>query len=82
MGNSNYSVPQLLPDDYSPSSENTLDHPQKYLAEKPPKRWWGNPFLKGFAYTCGVGLAVLLFSILGILINYFWPKFDWISIIN
>jgi len=82
MANNNYSVPLLPQDDSGPSSENTLDHSQKNLAEKPPKRWWGNPFLKGFAYTCGVGLAVLLLSILGIIIKYLWPQFDWISIIN
>jgi len=28
-----------------------------YTEEKPPSRWWGNPFLKGFMYTAGAALA-------------------------
>ncbi len=41
-----------------------------------------NPFLKGFAYTSGVAMAIILTSVIATLINELWSDFQWFSILN
>jgi len=45
--------------------------------ERPASRWWGNPFYKGFAYTIGAAVAILLANLF---VNF--GPFKFINILN
>jgi len=55
---------------------------KNYSEDKPPSRWWGNPFFKGFMYTAGAALAIIGASAIATLIGNWWTSFEPFSILN